>query len=71
MILSKCNYEKTTHPIAIRSQGVANKNRRCAMCRREIPVEFLDHPHLLYKIEETPPTSEDGYQWFYEGRNGE
>lgn len=51
-------------------QGVAYKNRRCAMCRREIPIEFLDHPHLLYKIEETPPTSEDGYQWFYEGRNG-
>lgn len=40
------------------------------MCRREIPPEFLDHPHLVYKIQESTATTEDGYQWFYEGRNG-
>lgn len=39
------------------------------MCRREIPVEFLDHPQLVYSIQETGATT-DGYQWFYEGRNG-
>lgn len=49
---------------------MAYKNRRCAMCRRDIPVEFLDHPQLLYKIEDNAATTEDGYQWFYEGRNG-
>lgn len=40
------------------------------MCRRDIPVEFLDHPELVYKIQDAGPTTDDGYQWFYEGRNG-
>lgn len=40
------------------------------MCRSDIPVEFLDHPQLLYKIEDNAATTDDGYQWFYEGRNG-
>uniref|UniRef100_A0A1A9WCX4 E3 ubiquitin-protein ligase n=1 Tax=Glossina brevipalpis TaxID=37001 RepID=A0A1A9WCX4_9MUSC len=53
-------------------KGVAYKNRRCAMCRREIPVEFLNHPQLVNGIEGICSTkaTEDGYQWFYEGRNG-
>lgn len=41
------------------------------MCRREIPVEFLEHPQLVYKIQDSiSATTDDGYQWFYEGRNG-
>ncbi|XP_052845070.1 uncharacterized protein LOC128257878 isoform X2 [Drosophila gunungcola] len=53
-------------------KGVAYKNPRCAMCRREIPVEFLDHPQLVNGIEDicTTRATEDGYQWYYEGRNG-
>uniref|UniRef100_W8B4Z7 E3 ubiquitin-protein ligase n=1 Tax=Ceratitis capitata TaxID=7213 RepID=W8B4Z7_CERCA len=53
-------------------KGVAYKNRRCAMCRREIPPEFLDHPDLVNGIDDICATksTEDGYQWFYEGRNG-
>ncbi|XP_037900849.1 E3 ubiquitin-protein ligase RNF146 [Glossina fuscipes] len=53
-------------------KGVAYKNRRCAMCRREIPGEFLNHPQLVNGIEDICSTraTEDGYQWFYEGRNG-
>ncbi|XP_017107785.2 uncharacterized protein Rnf146 isoform X4 [Drosophila bipectinata] len=53
-------------------KGVAYKNRRCAMCRREIPAEFLDHPQLVNGIEDICATraTEDGYQWYYEGRNG-
>ncbi|XP_067644161.1 uncharacterized protein wnd isoform X1 [Eurosta solidaginis] len=53
-------------------KGVAYKNRRCAMCRREIPPEFLDHPDLVNGIDDICVTksTEDGYQWFYEGRNG-
>lgn len=53
-------------------KGVAYKNRRCAMCRREIPPEFLDHPQLVNGIQDIckTKTTEDGYQWFYEGRNG-
>jgi len=43
------------------------------MCRREIPAEFLDHPQLVNGIEDicTTRATEDGYQWYYEGRNGE
>ncbi|XP_030377956.1 E3 ubiquitin-protein ligase RNF146-B isoform X1 [Scaptodrosophila lebanonensis] len=53
-------------------KGVAYKNRRCAMCRREIPAEFLDHPQLVNGIDDICSTraTEDGYQWYYEGRNG-
>ncbi|XP_062130453.1 E3 ubiquitin-protein ligase RNF146-B isoform X2 [Drosophila sulfurigaster albostrigata] len=53
-------------------KGVAYKNRRCAMCRREIPAEFLDHPQLVNGIDDIYATraTEDGYQWYYEGRNG-
>ncbi|XP_020816242.1 E3 ubiquitin-protein ligase RNF146 isoform X3 [Drosophila serrata] len=42
------------------------------MCRREIPAEFLDHPQLVNGIEDicTTRATEDGYQWYYEGRNG-
>lgn len=42
------------------------------MCRREIPPEFLDHPQLVNGIEDicTTKATDDGYQWFYEGRNG-
>ncbi|XP_015044043.1 uncharacterized protein Rnf146 isoform X4 [Drosophila pseudoobscura] len=52
-------------------KGVAYKNRRCAMCRREIPAEFLDNPTLVNGIEDIWATraTEDGYQWYYEGRN--
>lgn len=53
-------------------KGVAYKNRRCAMCRREIPVRFLEHPQLVNGVEDlfkSTPT-DDGYQWYYEGRNG-
>lgn len=42
------------------------------MCRREIPAEFLDHPQLVNGIDDICATraTEDGYQWYYEGRNG-
>lgn len=42
------------------------------MCRRDIPAEFLDHPQLVNGIDDLKKTllSDEGYQWFYEGRNG-
>lgn len=52
-------------------QGVANQSKRCAMCRQEIPADFLDHPTLLSSLEaEKEEVLPGGYQWFYEGRNG-
>ena len=52
-------------------KGVAFQSKRCAMCRQEIPTDFLIHPQLLDRTQlEKESTLEDGYQWFYEGRNG-
>ncbi|XP_046397741.1 E3 ubiquitin-protein ligase RNF146 [Ischnura elegans] len=58
--------------------------RRCAMCRREIPPDFLDKPVLLCPVFPAAPRDEasstnpcaateqepEAYLWFYEGRNG-
>lgn len=50
-------------------KGIANQSKRCAMCRQEIPRDFIEHPKLLHGPE--PVEGFDGgYQWFYEGRNG-
>lgn len=52
-------------------KGVAFQSRRCAMCRQEIPADSLLHPQLLDRSQlEKESSLEDGYQWFYEGRNG-
>lgn len=53
-------------------KGITNQSNKCAMCRQEIPCDFIEHPNLL----QTPPQEnaegfDGGYQWFYEGRNGE
>lgn len=53
-------------------KGIANQSKKCAMCRQEIPRDFIEHPNLL----QLPTTTDEaegfdgGYQWFYEGRNG-
>lgn len=53
-------------------KGVAYKSQRCAMCRREIPLEFLDRPQLVNGIEDFCKLAcdDEGFQWFYEGRHG-
>ncbi|KAL3285241.1 hypothetical protein HHI36_019351 [Cryptolaemus montrouzieri] len=53
-------------------KGIANQSKKCAMCRKEIPRDFIDQPHLVpnnTNAEQTK-TYDEGYQWFYEGRNG-
>uniref|UniRef100_T1JPD1 E3 ubiquitin-protein ligase n=1 Tax=Strigamia maritima TaxID=126957 RepID=T1JPD1_STRMM len=50
-------------------KGVANQSKRCAMCRQEIPPDFLNKPQLI-EAENAGTAFEDGCQWFYEGRNG-
>ncbi|KAK4290056.1 hypothetical protein Pmani_037023 [Petrolisthes manimaculis] len=72
--------QKCVHPVRLPCshifcflcvKGVANQSKRCAMCRQEIPADFLDHPTLLSAIEaEKEEVLPGGYQWFYEGRNG-
>ncbi|KAJ8919659.1 hypothetical protein NQ315_006187 [Exocentrus adspersus] len=53
-------------------KGFANQNKKCAMCRQEIPRDFIDQPNLLHRPApvENPQGFDGGYQWFYEGRNG-
>ncbi len=52
-------------------KGVANQSKRCALCRTEIPVDFLNNPHLMRREDLLKEYSyEGGFQWFYEGRNG-
>ncbi|KAG8196792.1 hypothetical protein JTE90_027513 [Oedothorax gibbosus] len=50
-------------------KGATQQSKRCAMCRQEIPVNFLDNPQLVAETLSTV-AFEDKYQWFYEGRNG-
>ncbi|XP_073947210.1 E3 ubiquitin-protein ligase RNF146-A-like isoform X2 [Choristoneura fumiferana] len=40
------------------------------MCRAEIPADYLDHPVLLEKTSQDMTEANEGYQWYYEGRNG-
>ncbi|XP_052863034.1 E3 ubiquitin-protein ligase rnf146 [Anopheles cruzii] len=56
-------------------KGVAFKNLRCALCRCDIPLTYLDHPQLVNGVEEieraaTSSSETNQYQWYYEGRNG-
>ena len=52
-------------------KGAANQSKRCALCRQEIPVDYLNNPALLRKEDLLKESySEDGFAWFYEGRNG-
>jgi len=52
-------------------KGATTQSKRCAMCRAEIPPDYLDHPELIASLDSVQEcTFEDGFQWFYEGRNG-
>lgn len=52
-------------------KGIANQSKKCAMCRQEIPRDFIEHPNLLEVPQgEICEGFDGGYQWFYEGRNG-
>jgi len=51
-------------------KGVTLQSKRCAMCRQEIPPDYLYHPDLLSQVQESENSYEDGGQWFYEGRGG-
>lgn len=57
-------------------KGFTSQSKRCAMCRREVPEDFLQNPELLPKVNLQAVTErafedEAGcWQWVYEGRNG-
>ena len=60
-------------------KGFTTQSKRCAMCRREVPEDYLQNPELLtvgkkdlQAVTEKGFNDEDGecWQWMYEGRNG-
>ncbi|KAI1285599.1 E3 ubiquitin-protein ligase [Halotydeus destructor] len=52
-------------------KGAAYSSGRCPMCRQAIPESYFESPQLLEEItEDEVKQYEEGYQWFYEGRNG-
>lgn len=63
-------------------KGASWHSKRCALCRQEIPEDFLERPVLLLpeelkaaaagvsRTEGTQGGSCGGFAWYYEGRNG-
>ncbi|XP_044734129.1 E3 ubiquitin-protein ligase RNF146-A-like [Chrysoperla carnea] len=52
------------------TKGIAFQSKKCAMCRQEIPRDYLEKPKLLQPLPDTTTSLEDEYDWFYEGRDG-
>ncbi|XP_061846629.1 E3 ubiquitin-protein ligase RNF146 isoform X3 [Colius striatus] len=51
-------------------KGASWLGKRCALCRQEIPEDFLDKPTLLSPEELKAASRGNGeYAWYYEGRN--
>ncbi|XP_047244536.1 E3 ubiquitin-protein ligase rnf146-like [Girardinichthys multiradiatus] len=60
-------------------KGASWHSKRCALCRQEIPEDFLERPVLLSLEElkaaaaglnQSGSESRGDYTWYYEGRNG-
>ncbi|XP_060750132.1 E3 ubiquitin-protein ligase rnf146 [Tachysurus vachellii] len=55
-------------------KGASWHSKRCALCRQEVPEDFLDRPTLLspeeLKATATGGRSLGGHAWYYEGCNG-
>ncbi|KAK2576790.1 hypothetical protein KPH14_005432 [Odynerus spinipes] len=53
-------------------KGVANHNKKCPMCRQEMPPDFVERPQLVEidEVQKELERPDEEYQWFYEGRNG-
>ncbi|XP_006006807.1 E3 ubiquitin-protein ligase rnf146 [Latimeria chalumnae] len=52
-------------------KGASWQSKRCALCRQEVPEDFLDKPTLLSPEELKAASRGNGeYAWYYEGRNG-
>lgn len=51
-------------------KGAAQRDRRCALCRTEIPNEFFKKPQLLSNFKKKVDRKEVAHRWYYEGRGG-
>lgn len=61
------------------AKGASWHSKRCALCRQEIPEDFLERPVLLLPeelkavaagVSRTEGTEGGDFAWYYEGRNG-
>lgn len=60
-------------------KGVAFRSRRCALCRKDVDLKYFNNPDIVHldpkvsldnEAHEESSEELDGYQWYYEGRNG-
>ncbi|XP_076846258.1 E3 ubiquitin-protein ligase rnf146 [Brachyhypopomus gauderio] len=55
-------------------KGASWHSKRCALCRQEVPEDFLERPTLLspeeLKASGGRGAGAGGHAWYYEGRNG-
>ncbi|XP_042359252.1 E3 ubiquitin-protein ligase rnf146-like isoform X2 [Plectropomus leopardus] len=60
-------------------KGASWQSKRCALCRQEVPEDFLERPVLLSPeelkaaaagVSRSGGTGGGDYAWYYEGRNG-
>ncbi|XP_018494214.1 E3 ubiquitin-protein ligase RNF146-A [Galendromus occidentalis] len=52
------------------AKGFANQHGRCAYCRAEIPIGYMQLPTVVPRNSEGGSDADRKYQWFYAGRNG-
>ncbi|XP_010883478.2 E3 ubiquitin-protein ligase rnf146 [Esox lucius] len=53
-------------------KGASWQSKRCALCRQEVPEDFLEHPTLLSpeELKAGGRGATGDHAWYYEGRNG-
>lgn len=52
-------------------KGASWQSKRCALCRQEVPEDFLERPTLLSPEElKNVGQGHSEHAWYYEGRNG-
>ena len=51
------------------AKGFISRSNNCALCRRPVEFNYLSDP-IVVKIKEKAADDLEGFQWFYEGRNG-
>lgn len=74
-------YQKFSYPVklpcghvfcylCVKGFSASRAVRRCALCRSDIPVEYVRKPTLVADVRvEQSPLLDDGCWWFYEGKS--
>ena len=74
-------YQKFSYPVklpcghvfcylCVKGFSATHAIRRCALCRSDIPVDYVRKPALVENVRvDQSPLLEDGCWWFYEGKS--